>query len=409
MIAAKELSSNPLSDSFVRSRPVDAASEPASRPRILLVDDDEPVLKSFRRLLEIKGFEVVTALDAESAMIALREQTFDAMSTDLSMPGTDGLTLLEHVRRELEDLPVIIMAGDPSLASAMRAMELGARRCLVKPIDGLTFVGALDEAVKSGREARAKREALALVGGVEKVASGRGEAYRVFQSALQTFHMAYQPIVDARERRIVGFEALLRSREPALPTPPALLAAAERLQATHVLGRAIRRRIAEDLARAPEDALVFVNLHPHDLLDEDLYSRTEGFAPHARRIVLELTERASIEAIPDVMERVARLRGLGYAVALDDLGAGYAGLTCFATLEPDVVKLDMGLIRDVHLKKTKQKLVGIVVQLCHDLGVRVVAEGVETTEELDFLLGAGCDWIQGYLLARPGPPFPALV
>jgi EAL domain-containing protein (putative c-di-GMP-specific phosphodiesterase class I) len=97
---------------------------------------------------------------------------------------------------------------------------------------------------------------------------------------------------------------------------------------------------------------------------------------------------------------------LGYRIAVDDLGAGYAGLNYLAMLEPDVVKLDIGLVRDIHKIPVKRKLVGSMIGLCRDLGIVVVAEGVETVEERDVLVELQCDLLQGFLFARPGKPFP---
>lgn len=126
----------------------------------------------------------------------------------------------------------------------------------------------------------------------------------------------------------------------------------------------------------------------------------------ASRVVLEITERASLDEVKDARARIADLREIGFMIAIDDLGAGYAGLTSFATLQPEIVKLDMSLIRGVDRDSTRQKLVRSMTALCKDLGMTVVAEGVETTAERDTLTELGCDLLQGYLFARPGRPFP---
>jgi EAL domain-containing protein (putative c-di-GMP-specific phosphodiesterase class I) len=157
----------------------------------------------------------------------------------------------------------------------------------------------------------------------------------------------------------------------------------------------------------PDHAALFVNLHTHDLLDEDLFEADRPLARIASRVVLEITERASLHHIVDVQARIARLRESGFRIAVDDLGAGYAGLTSFAHLEPEVVKLDMSLVRDVHAQPTKQTLVRTMIAMCRELGMQIVAEGVETPEERDAILEAGCDLMQGYLFAKPGPGFPA--
>jgi EAL domain-containing protein (putative c-di-GMP-specific phosphodiesterase class I) len=220
--------------------------------------------------------------------------------------------------------------------------------------------------------------------------------------------MVYQPIVCWSKRSVFAYEGLVRSAEPALPNPGAFLTAAERLHRLDEVGRAIRGRVAGAMI---EDRVhtVFVNLHTRDLLDEALYNPESPLSQVARRVVLEITERAALDEVRDVRDRVARLRKMGYRVAVDDLGAGYAGLTSFAQLEPDVVKLDMSLVRNVNKEPTKLKLIRSMISLCAEMGLLVVAEGVETSEERDVLVDLGCDYLQGYLFARPGSPFPEVV
>jgi len=94
------------------------------------------------------------------------------------------------------------------------------------------------------------------------------------------------------------------------------------------------------------------------------------------------------------------------AIALDDLGAGYAGLNNFSLLEPEVVKLDMLLVRDIDTQPKKQKLVQSMVSLCKEMGALVVAEGIETAAEAATVVSLGCDLLQGYYFARPAKPFP---
>jgi EAL domain-containing protein (putative c-di-GMP-specific phosphodiesterase class I) len=218
--------------------------------------------------------------------------------------------------------------------------------------------------------------------------------------------MAYQPIVDWRNRTIVAYEALVRCNDPALPNPGAIFSAAERLDRVHEVGRAIRARIALSLDSLPPGRDLFINVHPSDLLDETLYAPDSPLVSNGGRIVLEVTERAPLDGRGDIGGRVRRLRDLGFRVAVDDLGAGYAGLTYLTLLVPEVVKIDVALVRDIHRDEIKRKLVGSLATLCRDLGMVVVAEGVETGEERDAVSGLGCDLLQGYLFARPGRPFP---
>jgi EAL domain-containing protein (putative c-di-GMP-specific phosphodiesterase class I) len=149
-----------------------------------------------------------------------------------------------------------------------------------------------------------------------------------------------------------------------------------------------------------------VNLHPRDLLDEELYSSDSPLTSVADRVVLELTERASLDRVDDVAARVAELRRLGFQLAIDDLGAGYAGLTAFAELVPEVVKLDMTLVRNIHVDEVKQKLVGSMITICREMSLSVICEGIEVAAERDTLAALGADLLQGYLFARPDKPFP---
>jgi EAL domain-containing protein (putative c-di-GMP-specific phosphodiesterase class I) len=325
------------------------------------------------------------------------------------MPGLDGLSLLKRIRARDLDVPVVLVTAAPSVESAMRAVELGALRYLVKPVGVPELRETVAQAIRMYRLARLKRDALAYLGDAGGWMGDRAGLDVRFTSALETLWMAYQPIVRWSDRRTFAHEALVRIREPSLPNPGALLAAAERLGRLDELGRLIRSQVAGTLAAAPEVPLVFVNVHSRDLLDDALYDAAAPLSKLAPRVVLEITERASLEAIQNLRQRIAALRALGYRVALDDLGAGYAALTSMTELEPEIVKLDMALVRNLHLEETKRQLVRSMVSLCRDMGLLVVAEGVETTEERDALVDLGCDLMQGYLFARPGPPFPAAV
>jgi EAL domain-containing protein (putative c-di-GMP-specific phosphodiesterase class I) len=221
-----------------------------------------------------------------------------------------------------------------------------------------------------------------------------------FESALAQIWMAYQPLFDI-EGGLFGYEALVRSDEPTMASPMLILDSADRLRRVHDLGRRVRRNVASTIAGSPVGPQVFVNFHPLDLLDDTLYDTDDPLAAHAPRVVLEITERAALDELPDAEARIRALRDLGYRVAVDDLGAGYAGLTTLARISPEVVKLDMSLIRNVDRDRVRQKLVRMVAAVSHDLGAVVVAEGIETESERATVVELGCDLLQGHLLGRP--------
>jgi len=255
-------------------------------------------------------------------------------------------------------------------------------------------------AATAGRMARVKREYVEEFGSSTFRVGDRAGISAKLECALSSLWIAYQPIVDARQQTVFAYEALMRSDEPELPDPTSVLKAAERVDRLQELGGTVRRLVALGLGAA-QDCTLFVNLHSEDLADETLYEPSAPLTLFAPRIVLEITERASLDGIRDLRERIARLRALGFRIAIDDLGAGYAGLTSFTQLEPEFVKLDMELIRDIDQHEMKRKIVKSMVELCHDMGKLIIAEGVETAAERDVLTDLRCDLLQGFLLGRP--------
>jgi EAL domain-containing protein (putative c-di-GMP-specific phosphodiesterase class I) len=376
--------------------------------RVLVVDDEAPLLNVCVRALRRAGFEAVTAANGAAA-VEFVSQGFDVIVSDIQMPGFDGMELLRRVRERDLDVPVILMTGNPSLSTAVRAIDYGALKYLTKPFDLEELVVVVRDAVRLRRLARAKREALEILGSAAPLAGDRAGLEATFERAMETLWMAYQPIVSVPQRRVHGYEALLRSSEPALPHPGAVLEAAERLDQVHTVGRVVRDRVAARIRETEDEgALFFVNLHAHDLLDASLLSADAALSKVAARVVLEITERAALDELEDMRERVGTLRTFGFRLAVDDLGAGYAGLTSFATIEPDVVKIDMSLIRGMDANPVKRRVVERLTALFHEFDILVVAEGIETAAERDACLAAGCDLLQGYLFAKPGKPFPVV-
>jgi EAL domain-containing protein (putative c-di-GMP-specific phosphodiesterase class I) len=242
----------------------------------------------------------------------------------------------------------------------------------------------------------------------------KNEAHLTQLAALETalgrclaaLTMHFQPIVHAATRARFGYEALLRSTDKSLPHPGAILDAAERLERIPQLGRAVRAQTAKVIAAAPAArGVVFVNLHLLDLFDKQLTSPFSPLSKVASRVVLEITERTSLEGQADVRYRVAELRELGFKIAIDDLGGGHARMGTFTPLDCDYVKLDMSLVRDIDQHHMKQRLVRSVTELCREQGTQVIGEGVETDAEASVLVDLGCDFLQGYLIARPALPF----
>jgi PAS domain S-box-containing protein len=389
-----------------------ATTETAPRPgraapRALVVDDDELVRRTIGRVLSKSGCEVVLAGSGREAVTAISAASFDVVISDVHMPDGNGLDLLRSIRRVDLDIPVIMATGVPDVASAAEALEYGAFRYLTKPVDGDELVRLVKHATRVHALARLRREAMSAAGMVSKLAADRAGLEVRFESAFDSLWLAYQPIVDARTGAVLGVEALLRSEDAAMATPDAMLDAAAKLGRMPALGRRIRARATDGFSPAPNHLMLFVNLLPDELFDPELLAADSPLMAVANRVVLEITERAALRVSPELTKRIQRLRAVGYRLAVDDIGAGYSGLTSFAELVPEIVKIDMALVRDVHRSAVRQHTIRSLCSLCHDLGTLVIGEGVETQIERDCLVDLGCDMLQGFLLGRPSRELPS--
>lgn len=367
--------------------------------RILVVDDEPEPLRAIARILRHAGYTVTTSDDAQTALRGLSRGHFDAVVSDISMPGLDGISLLRGVRGIDPEVPVILLTGVPAIETAMQALDHGAYKYMVKPVNPEQL---LEVAARAVRLASLRR------GDVEQMpASARlfypTDGHATMKRALEHLRLVFQPIVR-RDGSLFAYEALMRCSMPETVSPDTLIEMATNLNSLKELGRRARGLAAASFSsQQPVDTL-FVNIHPTELQDDELLDPQGALLRHARQVVLEITERASVRNISNLQQRMDELRAAGYRIAIDDLGAGYSGLTSFVLLEPDIVKLDMTLVRDVHRQEVKQRLVRSVTKLCAELDITVVAEGVETCEERAVLMDLGCNLFQGYLIARPGAP-----
>jgi EAL domain-containing protein (putative c-di-GMP-specific phosphodiesterase class I) len=390
--------------SKIRSEATQAPSSQRARTSVLLVDDDPGVLKMTRRVLERAGHDVVACSSGEEALLALEGQAFDAMLSDVRMPGVTGMDLLRAVRERDLDIPVLLMTADPALDSATAAVEYGVFQYLTKPVPNEQLQGAVDRAATLGQLARLKLQCMEeATSGVFRVGDRAG-ADATIARALAGLSMAFQPVLHSRTQQLFAYEAFLRSGDL---SPATILRAAERTGRLPDLGQRARAKIAEAMANAPDEQWsFFVNAHPNDLLDNELYAPHAPLSAVASRVVLEVSERSELAGIPGLRERVRELRKLGYRIGLDDVGAGYFGLNTFVSIEPEFVKLDMSLVRDLDRDQAKRKIVSTLASLCHEMEAQIIAEGVETKEELSALQSLGCDFVQGHFFAHPGPGFP---
>jgi len=208
----------------------------------------------------------------------------------------------------------------------------------------------------------------------------------------------YQPIVDLQTGKPFAYEVLARCRAPGLTNPSILFkrAAAERF--CGLLGRTLRKLGSEGCRGVP----LFLNVHPAELSDRFVIQLDDPMYSHDDDVFVEITESVPFSHydLCSSMLREMRERG-GVHLVVDDLGAGYSNLRRIADLEPSIVKLDRELVTNINLNRRQRVLVQAVVRMCVDLGARVVAEGLETWDEVRAVRDCGCHFGQGYVLGRP--------
>src|SRR3954470_19504821 len=225
----------------------EAPDADGSRGLVLLVDDEPTIVRGFARILTSAGFSVQIAHDGREAAELARGMSFDAIVSDIAMPEMTGLQLLRSVREHDLDVPVILMTGGPAVESAVQAVEYGALRYLIKPVDSKQLEEVVARATRLHQMAKIKREALELFRLEGKHLGDRAGLEARFANAINTLWLAFQPIVSWSEKSVIAYEALVRNEEPTLRAPPDLFEAAERLGRLRELGRIIRDRVAKTL------------------------------------------------------------------------------------------------------------------------------------------------------------------
>lgn len=217
------------------------------------------------------------------------------------------------------------------------------------------------------------------------------------------FAFAYQPIIDVQARKVYGHEALVRG-----PNGESALSVLGQVndQNRYRFDQACRVKAIKGAAQLQLDGYLSINFLPNAIYQPEVCIRTTLEASRVHgfgldRLIFEATEGERIEDGPRLAEVMREYKRYGFLTALDDFGAGYAGLTLLADFQPDIVKLDMALVRGVDTSIARQKIVRALMGLCQELGILVIGEGVETAGERDFLRDAGVRLMQGYLFSRP--------
>lgn len=217
------------------------------------------------------------------------------------------------------------------------------------------------------------------------------------------FSMAFQPIADAATGALFAYEALVRG---ARGEPASTVLGAVNEDNRYAFDQQCRVRAIEMAAqRAPDGAKLSINFMPNAVYEPRACIRltletAERVGFPVSRIIFEFTENEKIDTA-HLLNIVRTYREIGFATAIDDFGAGHSGLNLLARFQPDIVKLDMDLVRHIDTDRSKRIVVRHTLAMLADLGITALCEGVETTGELAVLRDLGANLIQGYVLARP--------
>lgn len=369
--------------------------------RVLVVDDRDLICRSISRLLTARGLVADTAHDPEVAISLAARHEYTVALVDYDLQSTsDGMELLTYIANAQPQCARILMTGDPNPRLWVDAINRNViHSALPKPFNEDQLHRAMDSA---------QQRLEPLLPGINAVIEGR-RALTLFREAVDgdQIAMAVQPIFDAVDpARPVAFECLLRSTHPALPNPHRILETADRAGAFFELGTVVSRLAARWFERIPADALLFVNLDPKQLTDPRLLDQLAPLAPFASRVVLEITERSTLQQIENWSQAIRAVEEAGFQFAVDDLGAGYSGLWLLAELRPSVIKVDMSIVRDCHKVERKRRLIEVLATFADATSARLVAEGVENEHDAATAVAAGAHLVQGYHYARPSLNWP---
>lgn len=382
-------------------------NEPTARHCVLVIDDQRFQRRTVARLCESLGVtRVLEAADGTGALALVRNHRDELtlIVSDVDMPEMDGLEFLRCLADEAPHTAVAIHSAlDRNLLKSVELMaaEYGLRLVgvLEKPMSETTLRGALDVAIRTREPSPvAQPQATAL-----EIALGLRN---------HEFAPWFQPKIDLQTGRVCGAEVLVRWCCPDIaPLPPdRFLGAISTAGLMRALTLGLAVRAAESLAQISRRGNGFalsLNICPTLLDDpgfaEALETALVSGGARPEEVILELTESAAARNQAAALENLARLRMRGFVLSIDDFGTGFSSLTQLVRMPFSELKIDRSFVSRIEMQGADRLLVDSTVALAHRLGLRTVAEGVETQAQLEFLQQLGCDMAQGFLFARPMP------
>ncbi|MEG4055840.1 MULTISPECIES: EAL domain-containing response regulator [unclassified Microcoleus] len=397
--------------------------------KILVIEDDELIRETLLQLLESHSYRVIAAENGRAGVQMALSEIPDLILCDVQMPELDGYDVLRTLRQNslAATIPFIFLTAQSDKTDFRRGMDLGADDYLTKPFTKGELLGAIASRVLKRQtitqpltvalhqaEARLKD----LVNDSTKVTTLSPEKFALealLRHALAQgeFQVYYQPQVNLATGQVIGAEALVRWQNPdrGIISPCEFIPLAEETGLIIQIGEWVLlsacAQAASWLAAGFSPFTISVNLSARQLSDPELKARivqileTTGLEP--ANLELEMTESALVENATVAGATLNELKALGIRIAIDDFGTGYATLGYLKQFAFDSLKIDRIFVRNANEDTQNAAITTAVILLGHSLNMTVIAEGVETEAELDFLKQHQCDIMQGYLFSRPEP------
>jgi EAL domain-containing protein (putative c-di-GMP-specific phosphodiesterase class I)/CheY-like chemotaxis protein len=379
------------------------------RIRVLVADDDPDLRED---LIELIGQEasldlVGVAEDASEAIDLVERYRPEVALVNVQMPGGGSARVARELRARSAETRVIALSAHEEREAMLRMLAAGVAGYLVKGARPEEILTAIRECVEGGFTL-SKTITAALVEEIDLYLRRRDSeskalvqrsvrAHRVIEGEGLT--MALQPIVDLRSGRVEGVEALARFDPPPDWGPREWFEEAEAIGLRVELEQAALTRCLAGLDRLPDHWFLSVNLSPDAITSEGVL-RLLRQEP-ATRIVLEITEHAQVADYAELLEVLGDFRSRGGRLAIDDAGAGFASLRHVLVLLPDVIKLDISLTQGIDRDRNRRALASAMISFAGEIGATIIAEGIETRDELDSLRSLGVRYGQGFYLGRP--------
>jgi EAL domain-containing protein (putative c-di-GMP-specific phosphodiesterase class I)/ActR/RegA family two-component response regulator len=384
------------------------AIAPAEHSRVshsVLVVEDDPCFRSaLTELIDIDPtlHVVASAADATEGAALVRSLRPSVCLCDVRIPGGGGELVAAEARLSAPETRVVALSACDDANTIMAMIRAGAISYIVKGSSGDDVLDGVHRAVRGQASIPANAASAfgAELRGQDQQSHSKVVALRqVLDHDLMS--MVFQPIVDMRDRAPIAFEALCRIDASPRRSPDRWFAdAAEQDLGLEFELKAIRLALGH-LAHLSAGCSLHVNASPSVAMAPELAVLFEGMPPG--RIVLEITEHSQIDDYPALTAALAPLRAAGVLIGVDDAGSGFSSMSHIVSMEPDVIKVDISLVRDIHLNKMRRAMVGALAGFARQAGSLVVAEGVEVEEERATLLSLGVTAAQGYLFGRPQP------